>query len=51
MDYIKQLVAAQKRRNEIIALRAKGWTGQRLSEKFGVSTQRIYAILKGANGK
>jgi DNA invertase Pin-like site-specific DNA recombinase len=45
MDYIKALKQAERRRNEIKRLHAKRWTAKEIAEKFGISTQRVYAIV------
>ena len=42
---VKQAEFAE-RRKEILKLRAFGWTNRRIAEKYGVSVQRIHAIVK-----
>lgn len=39
--------AFMRRRKVIIELRAKGWTMQRIGDRFGLSRQRVQQILGG----
>lgn len=43
-DIIKQY---ERRAREILALRARGWTLQRIADKYGITRQRIWKIING----
>jgi len=45
MNYLENLIAIKKRNKKIISLREKGWTYKKLAQKYGISKQRIFAIV------
>ena len=50
MTYAEKLLELEKRNRRIIKLRKiNKWTYEKIGEKFGVSKQRISAIIKGDN--
>ena len=46
MKYWKQLLEIEKRNKKIITYRDKGWTLKKIALKYGISKQRVFAILK-----
>jgi DNA-directed RNA polymerase sigma subunit (sigma70/sigma32) len=47
MEYKKLLKQWEKRRAEMRALRAKGWTLERVGKRYGISRQRVLQIVEG----
>jgi Mor family transcriptional regulator len=45
MTYAEKLLKLEKRNRTILKLREKGWTYKKLTEKYGISRQRIFAII------
>lgn len=46
LGLMKPRESLAKRDAEIHALRAKGWTYQQIGDKFGITKQRVYQVLK-----
>jgi DNA-directed RNA polymerase specialized sigma subunit len=46
MQYWKKLLEIEKRNKKIISLRNKKWTLKKIALKYGISKQRVFAILK-----
>lgn len=44
MDYKKVIAGFARQRKEIRALHAKRWTAKEIAAKYGITTQRVYAI-------
>jgi hypothetical protein len=44
MDFFEKMRRAEARRKEIRGLHAKHWTAREIADKFGITTQRVYAI-------
>lgn len=45
-DVINKFMEKQKRDEEIVRLRKQGFTYQEIGEKFGLTKQAIFAIVK-----
>jgi len=49
MNYSKQKDKWAQRRAKLRELHAKGWPVRRIAESEGLTTQRVYAIIKADN--
>jgi len=45
---IQQAKLAERRRQQMAVYRTRGWTLERIAQKYGVSKQRVSQILNGA---
>ena len=45
-DKINELIETDRRDKEIARLRADGWTLQKIADKFDLTRQRVWAILR-----
>ena len=46
MNYLDQLRKSAARNRRIVALRAKGWTMERIAKQFGITRTRVYQVLR-----
>ena len=44
-DYAKSILAARRRKKQMLALRNKGWKDPQIGAKYGISHQRVGQIL------
>jgi len=44
---VQQAKLAERRRDSMLKYRARGWTVQKIADKYGISKQRVSQILNG----